>query len=300
LKKNLYGHKRAPLLWFEHLAQVFGKLGLKQSEFDPCLWYGKDIMVVQYVDDCGIAAPNQARIDKFISDLKNIGLQLTQEESFSEFLGIQFKHYDDGTVELTQQGLIDKTLTAANMSDCNPNALPALLTALGSNKAGPSMDETWSYRGICGMLLYLSTNTGPDISFAVSQVYRFGHDPKKSHASAVKTILRYLKKTRDKGILVNTNNNLYKLDLYCDADMAGLFGREDPANPDSVRSRTGYIIFLGGWPIIWKSQLQTCITTSTFESEYVALSSSLKVFHGNDRRNIRPSYQGHSHSSHSV
>ena len=88
LKKSLYGHKRAPLLWFEHLAEVFGKLGLKQSKFDPCLLDGKDIMVVQYVDDCGIAAPNQARIDKFISDLKDIGLQLTQKESFSEFLGI--------------------------------------------------------------------------------------------------------------------------------------------------------------------------------------------------------------------
>ena len=58
------------------------------------------------------------------------------------------------------------------------------------------------------MLLYLSTNTRPDISFAVSQVCRFGADPKQSHASAVKTLLRYLKGTADKGMLIRPTKGL--------------------------------------------------------------------------------------------
>jgi hypothetical protein len=140
------------------------------------------------------------------------------------------------------------------------------------------MRETWNYRAICGMLLYLSTNTRPDIAFAVSQVCRFSHDPKKSHATAVKVILRYLKKTHDKGLIIRPTPHQFNLELYVDADFCGLYGQEDCCDPVSVKSRTGYIVLLGGWPIIWKSQLQTHLSQSTLEAEYLALSSSLKTF----------------------
>ena len=278
LVKSLYGHKRAPLLWFNHSTEAFKKLGLTQSKHDPCLWYGKDIMLVQYVDDCGISAPNQERIEKFVNDLKGLNFELTQEGSFSEFLGIKFETLPDGSIECTQKGLIQKTLEAAGMENCNPNSVPAAQAAVGTDKDGEPMDDSWNYRGICGMLLYLSTNTRPDIAFAVSQVCRFGHDPKKSHATAVKTILRYLKKTCDKGIIVKPNDNAFNLDMYVDADFCGLFGREDPRDSSSVKSRTGYIIILCGWPIVWKSHLQTHLSQSTLEAEYSALSSSLRVF----------------------
>ncbi len=45
-----------------------------------------------------------------------------------------------------------------------------------------------------------------------------------------------------------------------------------------MRSRSGYIAILCGWPIIWKSALQTHISQSTLEAEYTALSSALRVF----------------------
>jgi spore germination protein GerM len=64
--------------------------------------------------------------------------------------------------------------------------------ALGSDPDGETMREEWLYSSIVGMLLYLSTNTRPDIAFAVSQVARFNHSPKQSHAKAVKMIVRYL------------------------------------------------------------------------------------------------------------
>ena len=278
LVKSLYGHRRAPQLWFNHSSDGFKKLGLEQSPHDPCLWYGKDIMLVQYVDDCGISAPTQERIDKFVSDLRNLNFELTQEGSFAEFLGIKFETLPNGSIKCTQKGLIKKTLEAAGMENCNPNSVPAAQAALAADVEGPPMEDPWNYRGICGMLLYLSTNTRPDITFAVSQVCRFGQNPKKSHASAVKTILRYLKKTENEGITINPEANRFNLDLYVDADFCGLFGREDPRDPNSVRSRTGYIAMLCGWPIIWKSALQTHLSQSTLEAEYSALSSALRVF----------------------
>lgn len=278
LVESLYGHKSAPKLWFEHSTNALRELGFIQSEHDPCLWFGDQIMLVIYVDDVGISAPNQERINKFVNDMRGLGFELTQEETFAEFLGIKFKTLNDGSIKCTQKGLIQKTLETAGMTDCNPNSVPALHATLGADKDGPSMEEHWNYQGICGMLLYLSTNTRPDITFAVSQVCRFGQDSKKSHAAAVKTILRYLQKTRNDGIIVKPSDNQLNLDLYVDADFCGLFNREDPRDANSVRSRTGYIALLCGWPIVWKSALQTHLSQSTLEAEYSALSSSLRVF----------------------
>jgi hypothetical protein len=74
------------------------------------------------------------------------------------------------------------------------------------------MEESWSYRSIVGMSLYLSTKTRPDIAFAVSQVARFCHSPKKSPASAVKTLVRYLHRTSEMSMIVKPTGNL---DLDC-------------------------------------------------------------------------------------
>jgi hypothetical protein len=138
------------------------------------------------------------------------------------------------------------------------------------------MDEFWNYRSIVGMLLYLSTNTRPDITFAVSQVARFSHSPKKSHASAIKTIVCYLHRTADKGTIVTPTGDL-SLDCYVDDNSAGLHGHDPDHSDTSAKSRTGYIITLGGCPILWKSQLQTEIFLSKLESEYSALSASMRT-----------------------
>jgi len=66
--------------------------------------------------------------------------------------------------------------------------------------------------------------------------------------------------------------------IVCGCRFLWIVWMRRPKDPVSVRSRTGYIVLLGGWPIIWKSQLQTHTSVSTLESEYVALSSALKVF----------------------
>ena len=45
-----------------------------------------------------------------------------------------------------------------------------------------------------------------------------------------------------------------------------------------MKSRAGCIVRLGGWPIIWKSQLQSHTSQSTFEAEHTTLSNALRTF----------------------
>ena len=92
----------------------------------------------------------------------------------------------------------------------------------------------------------------------------------------MKSIIRYLKGTRTLGMIMRPTGKL-DLDLFVDADFCGLFSTEDHKSSNSARSRTGFIIKLSGCPLFWHTKLQSSITCSTTEAEYVALSSSLKT-----------------------
>jgi hypothetical protein len=72
------------------------------------------------------------------------------------------------------------------------------------------------------MMLYLSGNSRPGISFAVNQAVRFTLAPKKSHGVAVKRIIRYFQGT-DNICLVFRPSTDWKVDCYVDTDFCSLY-----------------------------------------------------------------------------
>jgi hypothetical protein len=148
------------------------------------------------------------------------------------------------------------------MQDCNSTKTPVSTTPLGYDLDGEVFDENWEYASIVGMMMFLANNTRPDIANATHQCARFTHAPRKSHALAVKKIIRYLQGTKDKGLIMKPTSDL-SIDCYVDTDFAGLYGQEDPQDPISVKSRTGYDLFLANCPLFWVSKLQTEIASST-------------------------------------
>jgi hypothetical protein len=178
---------------------------------------------------------------------------------------------------MSQKGLIKKILATTKMENCNGRWLPTTQSALGSDPDGELYNHSeFHYASIVGMLLYLSNNTRPDITYAVSQVARFTSKPKVSHAKAIKSIIRYLSQTPDKGLTIKPDGS-YDLRCWVDADFAGLHGVEHEQNSTSARSRFGYIVSFAGVPLIWKSQLIDEICLSTMHSEYVALSNATRI-----------------------
>jgi histone deacetylase 1/2 len=278
MKKSIYGQVNSPKLFYEHLCAGMKQLGFEATAADPCLFIHKQhqLMVLSYCDDQIWLSPDNNLIEEYVGKLQALKYDLTLEQDVDlfGFLGINFK-MDGSNIELTQTGLIDKVIAYTGMQDASAKDTPASASPLGTDKDGDPFDETWSYAAAVGMLLYVSSNTRPDIQFAVHQVARFSHCPKQSHAKAVKRIIRYLVGTRDKGIrfLPNLKEGL---NCYVDADFAGLFGYEDDQDPTSVKSRTGFTLTLFGCPIIWSSKLQTDITLSSTAAEYVAFSMAMR------------------------
>ena len=105
-------------------------------------------------------------------------------------------------------------------------------------------------------MLYLASNTRPDISFAIHQCAQFTHNTKVSHDTAVKRMCSYLQGTNNNGLVFNPYKKLV-VDCYADADYAGLWGHENPQDPICARIRTGFLITFSNCPLLWVSKLQT-------------------------------------------
>lgn len=283
LQKSLYGTVTAPKQFYEHIDAGMRSEGFVPSKSDPCLYIHKEhqVMVLQYVDDQIYIAKDPKYIDLHVASLRKKGFLLTMEpdEDMFAFLGIDVKR-TDGKVELTQHGLIEKFLKYTGLDDSKALPTPAAANPLGSDKDGDPYTEGWNYASAVGMLLYISSNTRPDIQFAVHQCARFTHSPKQSHAQAIKRIGRYLRGTMDddgkfKGLILEPDLS-QGLDCYVDSDYAGLFGYEDDQDPVSVKSRTGFTLTLFGCPLLWSSKLQTDIALSSTAAEYIAFSAAMR------------------------
>ena len=90
----------------------------------------------------------------------------------SELLGIDIKTLYNGGFQFCQTGLIRKVLEATGMEHSNGLPTPTKVEApLGLDVNGSEAKRDWpnSYASVIGMMLYLASNTRPDISFAVHQ-----------------------------------------------------------------------------------------------------------------------------------
>ena len=126
-------------------------------------------------------------------------------------------------------------------------------------------DLGFNYASVVGMAMYLCNNNRPDITFVVHQCVRHSFNPKRMHAEYLRKLGRYLIKTRTDGLIMGLDvNHMLKIDCYVDADFAELWNSEDKQDPHCVKSRTGYVINVGGSPIVWSSKLQTLIVSSTW------------------------------------
>jgi hypothetical protein len=258
------------------LRQGLESRGFVKSNHDDCLFTNGETIVLFWVDDCIFYSKKSPTIDKVILSLKDEFL-LEKEEDMAGFLGIQIvRDAENHIITMTQTGLIDRILAAMEMENCNMKYTPAEKDPLCKDMDGAPCCENWDYRWIICMLLYLAGSTRPVIAYAVHQCARLSYYPKHSHEIGVKHIARYLKGTRDKGIIMKPDPENICIDMYADADFSGLYSTEDKQDPVSVKRRSGVLLTFGNVPILWSSKLQTEIALSTLEAEYIALSQGMR------------------------
>ncbi len=274
LIKNVYGLKDASKTWVDHLSKGLIEFGFIQSKIDPCLFIKNSVLFCLYVDDAICLTPHKKDADKLIKDLEKKGYILTDEGPMSAYLGIQVDRLSGNRISMKQPAFIDRIINNCGLKDMRMHDTPAD-EILNRDENGQERKNEFHYRSIIGQLNYLAATTRPEIQFAVHQCARFCENPKMTHEKAVKRIVRYLKRTKDQGLILHVDKNK-GLECFVDADFAGSFKKENPTNPKDCLSRTGFVVKFANCPIVWASKLQTTIALSTTEAEYMALSMATR------------------------
>eukprot|EP00804_Cyclotella_cryptica_P020131 CCRYP_014912-RA/>CCRYP_014912-RA protein AED:0.34 eAED:-0.30 QI:0/-1/0/1/-1/0/1/0/430 len=278
LKKRLYGLRQSPRAFWLYLTKKLNLCGMKQSTLDPSLFIGEKVICICYVDDLIFWAMDEADIDTLANQLIAAGVSLEQESDAAGFLGVRMEiDQATGLMEMKQTSLIDRVIKTLglDLGTTSGKFNPAEAKPLVKDADGEPVLGEFSYSSVVGMLLYLAGHTRPDIAYAVNCCARYMFCPKRSHELALKRIGRYLKATRDRGLVLNPSK-LLKVDCYPDADFAGLYGHENPSDPSCVKSRTGFVITVANCPVFWQSKLQTETALSTMEAEIVTLVHSCR------------------------
>jgi transposase InsO family protein len=271
LQKALYGLKQGAITWYKTFTKFLTGLGFIPSYADPCLFVidpnGPNSMsLVIYVDDILASSPNLSTLESFYSRMSTT-FKSTNLGFPKLFLGIKISKTHQA-ITMDQAHYITLLYNDTFLSpDTTSNTDHPLNRGDVLNGPTPPNDKQISpdiYRHIIGSLLWISRCTRPDIAFAISWLGRHSHNPTLHHHRLALTTLRYLHNTCNLGLTYTIN--VPSLTGYTDSDYA-----EDQS---TRKSTTGYVFFLAtsNSPISWKSKLQSLVTRSVTEAEYVACS----------------------------
>lgn len=265
LNKSLYGLKQASRCWNRRFTEFLVKYGFKQSQADNCVYIGifdgVKVFIIIYVDDGLIVSSSSSMIKKIIEYLKQAFK--IKELNLKYFVGIEIIKRNN-CICIHQRDYVEQIIKKFCMSDSNSASTPADANVVITKKLDESI-VNFPYREAIGSLLFLSSVSRPDISFAVNVLSRYVNNPSQQHVNAVKRVIRYLINTKDLCIKYGESSDLTG---YSDSDFAG--------DVDTRKSTTGYIFNMNGGPITWCSQKQKTTALSTTEAEFVSACEAAK------------------------
>lgn len=97
LEKSLYGLKQASANWYDMLCKALKDRGLKESSADVCVFLGKELIVLVYVDDCILFSNKKSVLRAYINSLNNgpENFIFTDEGKLDKYLGVEIKKLND-------------------------------------------------------------------------------------------------------------------------------------------------------------------------------------------------------------
>jgi len=177
--------------------------------------------------------------------------------------------HGNNSVTLVQSKYAEALVRELKLTECRGSIIPADPAVDLSTPGEEAADEDFPYRSVIGSLLYMATHTRPDIAVVTSMLARHVENPSRKHQKAVIKVVKYLKLKPDLGLKLCAGGG-NQLSAYVDANWGG-----EPGS--NRRSRSGIVLFYGNAAIHFTSTLQKCVTLSSTEAEYVALSEASKT-----------------------
>ncbi|KAL0445803.1 UNVERIFIED_CONTAM: Retrovirus-related Pol polyprotein from transposon TNT 1-94 [Sesamum latifolium] len=204
-----------------------------------------------------ISGSSVAYLVLYVDDILLIGNDVKMLGDIKAWLSTQFSMKDMGPEEVQ-----DGTLETRSPSH---EAWIKL-----SKKQSPKTDEELKrisdipYASAVGSIQYAIQCTRPDVAYALSITSRYQTCAGEAHWSAVKSILKYLRRTKDMFLIYGGGELI--LEGYSDAS----FQSDD----DDAKSQSDFVFKLNGGVVAWKSSKQDTTADSTMKAEYIAASEA--------------------------
>ena len=271
LNKSLYGLKQAGRSWNKKIDSTLINLGFTPLATDNCVYMqrnGQDsVYLLLYVDDLLLAC-------RSLSALIAVKEQLSRLFSMKDIgeaeyvLGIQIsRDRASRSLSLSQAQYVRGVVERFNMAHANPEWTPCVVKQDLRRATSPATPAEYEqmrsvpYSSAVGAVMYAMLGTRPDIAYAVSVLSQFMQEPRLEHWQALKRVLRYLKGTSHYKLTYDGRLSS-QLVGYTDSNWAGDKGDR--------RSTSGYVFFLHGGAINWRSRKHPTVALSSTEAEYMA------------------------------
>lgn len=272
LNKGLYGLKQASRLWYEDINDYLTNvLKFTRFEHDNCIYAknaGEPIsIVILYVDDIIVASSDTTALEETMDQLHSKFL-IKRMGSIAEYIGIQFDYdQDNATLTMNQSRAIMKILNKFEMNDCRPAAMPYNPDMnLPYENQNPDPHTLKKFRSMVGALLWIARCTRPDIMYDVNYLSQFQAVATDHHIGAAKHTLRYLAGTIGTCMTYKPNSSRPSI-INTDSSFAD--------TTIQLYSTTGYIVWIYGCPVLWRSKKQTQRVQSSKDAEYIAADSAI-------------------------
>ena len=324
LDKALQGHPEAGALWERMIVGILegDELGFISTTQERNLYRGtingELVLICRQVDDFAIASASTATADKLIAVInahattssKGIGIPDDQG------LGLRYNgidvHQTRDHIKISCETYINRVLQthgwekpgaretdrfdSVPMTTDSATALVSIEGPLENTQAHRDLETEagFGYRQVLGELVYAYVVCRLDIAFAITLLSRFASAPAHEHYAALKTVAKYLRKTRDWGIVywrdtpieslpaisIDRPTSDASLPAFPSSKLLQLVGFVDAAHATDVltrRSITGLVFCLAGGAIAYKSKLQATVATSSTEAEFIAAVQAAKT-----------------------
>ena len=209
------------------------------------------VFLVLHVDDILLIGNNVSVLQSIkIWLFKNFSMKDLGEATY--ILGIKiYRNRSKRLLSLSQSTYIEKMLKRFSMDQSKREFIPLMhrITLLKSLCPRTHDERTHKslipYPSAIGSILYSMIYTRPIISYALSVTSNHQLDLGESHWVAVKTILKYLRMTKDIFLIYREGNNDLHVKGYMDSSFQ--YDRDDS------KSQSSYVFTLNGGAVSWKS-----------------------------------------------
>jgi hypothetical protein len=278
MNKSIYGLKQAPKAWYDVLNKSLMSMEFVPLQNEPCIFIytrdnGEKYFLYLYVDDTLIAGKDQEFLLSLVRrieakhEIKVIGIP-------KFILGLSLNRCNNGNIIIDQNQYI-KDIAARFDVVSNPNKIVRMPCTAAQfkrieeeSKDESLIDMTIDIRSMVGSLMYASLGTRPDITYFVNYISRYLTKPTVYIKRIVLQAINYLLDTPFIYIICfHHYNGIPQLVTFVDA------GHASEANR---KGTTGNVLKFGMTPVVWNSSKQSTYSLSTAETEYKALSETIK------------------------